>query len=130
MDGYISRVDAFVLFVLLIAFDVHLGRVRELVQQDVLAAAEAKLDDVLLLELVVALRLDALVVQVGAVAGGQVDDVRPHPAAHRAVGARELHQSGDTGTGESGRWRHFKFNSAFKPVFATEANSVGQSHSS
>lgn len=93
-----SRVQALVLFLLPVALHVHLGRVRELVQQDVLAAAEAELDDVLLLELVVALRLDALVVQVGAVAGGQVDDVGPHPAAHGAVGARELHQPGDTQT--------------------------------
>lgn len=47
---------------------VHLSRVGELMQQDVLAATEAKLEHVLLLELVVALRLDALVVQVGAIA--------------------------------------------------------------
>lgn len=67
-------------------------------QEDVLAAAEAKLDDVLFFELVVALRLDALVVQVGAVAGTEVDDVRPHPAADGAVRARKLHQSIDKQT--------------------------------
>lgn len=67
-------------------------------QEDVLAAAEAELDNILFFELVVALRLNALVVQVGAVAGTEVDDVRPHPAADGAVRARKLHQSTDTQT--------------------------------
>lgn len=62
-------------------------------QEDVLAAAEAKLDHVFLFELVIALGVYALVVQVGAVAGTQVDDVRSHPAARGAVGTRKLHQS-------------------------------------
>lgn len=48
---------------------VHLGCVRELVQEDVLTAAEAKLDHIFLFELIIALGVDALVVQVGAVAG-------------------------------------------------------------
>lgn len=65
-------------------------------QEDVLAAAEAKLKDVFFFELIIALGIDALVVQVGAIARAQVDDVRPDPASTGAVCTGKWHQSGET----------------------------------
>lgn len=67
-------------------------------QEDVLAAAEAKLENVFFFELIVALGIDALVVQVGAIARTQVNDVRPYPAAGGAICTFKLHQSGETQT--------------------------------
>ncbi|KAG7216865.1 hypothetical protein INR49_001519 [Caranx melampygus] len=81
-------IKALIIFLFLLG--VHLARVRELVQEDVLAAAEAKLENVFFFELIVALGIDALVVQVGAVARAQVNDVRPHPATSGAVCTRTL----------------------------------------
>lgn len=83
------------LVVFFFVLGVHLGCVRELVQEDVLATAEAKLDNVFFFELIIALGFYALVVQVGAVAGTQVDDVRPYPAAKGSVCTRKLHQSAE-----------------------------------
>ena len=48
-------------------------------EQDVLPGAVAKLDDVLLLELIISLGVDPVVVQVGPVGGSQVNDVGQHP---------------------------------------------------
>lgn len=62
-------------------------------QKDVLAAAEAKLENIFFFELIVALRLDTLVVQVGAVARSKVNNVRSYPAASGAICSCKLHQS-------------------------------------
>lgn len=67
-------------------------------QEDVLAAAEAKLENGFFFELIIALGIDTLVVQVGAISRTQVNDVRPYPAASGAVRTRELHQSGEIQT--------------------------------
>lgn len=80
------------LLILIIVLGVGLRFVRGLVEQHVLPAAEAELEHVLLLQFVVALGLDALVVEEGAVPRAQVDDVGPHPAAHGAVSSGVLHQ--------------------------------------
>lgn len=61
-------------------------------EQDILSAAEPKLEYVLLLQFIVALGLDALVVEEGAIPRAQVNDVGPHPAAHGAVSSGVLHQ--------------------------------------
>lgn len=62
-------------------------------QEDVLAAAEAELENVFFFELIIALGVDTLVVQVGTVAGTQVNDVRPYSAARGAICTCKLHQS-------------------------------------
>lgn len=61
-------------------------------QEDVLATAEAELEDVFFFELVVALGFYSLVVQEGAVARAQVDDVRLDPASSGPVCTCNLHQ--------------------------------------
>ena len=48
-------------------------------EQNVLPGAVAKLDDVLLLQLVISLGLDPGVVQVCSVGGPEVNDVRQNP---------------------------------------------------
>lgn len=74
-------------------FCINLSCIRKLVQKDVLSAAEAELENVLFFELIVTLGFDTLVVQVGAIAGAEVDDVRAYPATTGAIGPCELHQS-------------------------------------
>lgn len=63
-------------------------------QKHILAAAEAELEHVLLLQLVVPLGINALVVQVGAVARAQVDDVGLHSTPHGSVSPGVFHQPG------------------------------------
>ena len=76
--------DAQVIAILLLAL---------VVQQDVLARAEAELQDVLLENLNVLSRLDLLVVDERPVGRVQVDDVGRHLAASRPVGTGKVHQS-------------------------------------
>lgn len=80
-------------FVFLFLLGIHLTCVRELVQEDVLAAAEAKLENIFFFELIVALGLDTLVVQVGAIARTKVNNVRSYPSACGAICPCKRHQS-------------------------------------
>lgn len=86
-------INSLVVFLFLFLLHIHLARVWELVQQHILAAAEAKLEDIFFFELIVTLGLNPLIVQVGAVPRSKVNNVRPHPAASGAVSSSILYQS-------------------------------------
>ncbi len=60
-------------------------------KEHILSAAEAKLQHVLLFELVVTLRFYTLIVQVGSIPRTQIDDVRLHSPARGAIRPCELH---------------------------------------
>ena len=52
-------------------------------EQDILPGAVAKLDDVLLLQLVISLGVDSVVVQEGPVGGSQVNNVGQNPGERK-----------------------------------------------